>query len=96
MYDWFKSKIVPGFVKKWTFLIATFAVLAPELVTLAGDHVDLLADVIPYISDSTKSLIRLVALCAIPVAAAWKQASVPPKDQPAEVAKVDPFFKDQP
>lgn len=83
LVDLYNRFIVKGWWRKHTVWIATLAALVPALLPVLGENVDLLAQVIPYISDDTKALIRLVALCAIPIAAAWKQASLqPPAPEP--------------
>jgi hypothetical protein len=83
--DWCNTHIVKGWYKTYTFWLSAAAVLGPELpglLQLALDNFDTFATAVPLLSDSTKSMIRLALLFAIPVVRAIKQKSLPPKDAP--------------
>ncbi|MEJ7685608.1 MAG: hypothetical protein WKG52_00660 [Variovorax sp.] len=82
MAAWYDTYIVKGWYKTWTVWLAALAVLGPELLQIASENIDLVFDVLPIISDGTKSTLRLVLLCVIPIARAVKQAGLPKPVEP--------------
>lgn len=85
--NWYDTYIVKGWYKTWTVWLAVFAVAGPEMLQLATEHIDLVFDALPIISDGTKATLRLVLLCIIPIARALKQAQV---QVPAPVEPKEP------
>jgi hypothetical protein len=53
--------VVPKFWRSWSWLVASFGVVLPELLQVVADN----SDLIPLIDTETKSAIRLVALLLV-------------------------------
>ena len=53
--------LVPKFWKSWSWLVASFGVLLPELLQVVADN----SDLIPLVEPAWKSAIRLAALILV-------------------------------
>lgn len=54
-------KLIPKFWRSWSWLVASIAIVLPELVQLVADH----SDLIPGIGQECKDTTRLVALVLV-------------------------------
>jgi hypothetical protein len=82
LVDWDNRYIVKGWYKTYTVWLSVAALVGPELLQVALDNFDTFVTAVPLVSDSTKSMIRIALLIAIPVVRAIKQTNLPPKDAP--------------
>lgn len=80
--DLYNRFIVKGWYKTYTVWLSVAALVGPELLQIALDNFDTFVMAVPLLSDSTKSMIRIALLIAIPVVRAIKQKNLPPKDAP--------------
>lgn len=80
--DWYNKHIVKGWYATWTVWLSVAALVGPDLLQVALDNFDTFVTAVPLLSDSTKSMIRIVLLVAIPIVRAIKQKNLPPKDAP--------------
>jgi hypothetical protein len=74
-----ESIIVPSWWKKWSVWLSTTAVFLPEILQWVLNNWALL-DLLPFMDDGHKNILRVVLVSFVPVVAAIKQKSVPPKN----------------
>lgn len=64
--------LVPKFWKSWSWLVASFGLVLPEVLQVVADH----SDLIPYLEPDTKNAIRLACLVAVIVVRPIQQKSL--------------------
>lgn len=84
---WYNEKIVKGWYKTYTVMMAAAALLLPDilqqLLQIGVDNLDAVYVLIGPMEETTKLKLRLALIALIPVVRAIKQPKLQPPQEPA-------------